>query len=110
MHNYSEKDRVAVVNRWCPWWLSTNDYAGKSRFNIVCRPLSKKEFFNLPKKLRPFMRHLCPHVVDEIHSSLLYKSKKAVDRTRWAYKLLKRKPYGLSKANKNIKLSSKTYS
>ncbi len=110
MHNYSKQDRVAVVNRWCPWWLSINDYARKSRFNVVCRPLSKKEFINLPKKLRPLMKHLCPEVVDEIQGSLLSKSKKAVDRTRWAYKLLKRKPYSLAKANSNIKLTFKSHS
>ena len=27
MHNPSGRARVAVVNRWCPWWLSVDDFA-----------------------------------------------------------------------------------
>ena len=42
LHNLSNMDRVAVVSRWCPWWLSADEFAPKSRFNIACRPISKK--------------------------------------------------------------------
>ena len=40
MHNPSGRDRVAVVNRWCPWWLSVDDFAPGDIVNTnrVCRP------------------------------------------------------------------------
>ena len=107
MHNYGDQDRVAVVNRWCPWWLSVNDYAQQSRFNVVCRPLSKKEFKFLPKKLKPLMKHLCPEENDTIQKPLLNKSNLAVKRTRWAYKLLRKKFNKLSYVNKKIKIFEK---
>ena len=47
-------DRVSVVNRWCPWWLSIDDYAQESRFNAVCRPLSLEDYLKLPDNLKPY--------------------------------------------------------
>jgi len=44
LHNFNDHDRVAVVAPWCPWWLSVDDYAPGSRYNMVCRPLSHSEF------------------------------------------------------------------
>ena len=75
MHNYGKNKRVAVVNRWCPWWLSINEFAPKSRFNNVCRPLSKSEYLNLPNNLKPLMKHLCPDELDTFQKPLLKKQK-----------------------------------
>jgi hypothetical protein len=69
--------RVAVLNRWYPWWLSVDDYAPQSRFNVVCRPLSKNDYKNLPEKLKPMMSHLCPNVKDLIQKPLIERSSKA---------------------------------
>ena len=62
MHNTSGRKRVAVVNRWCPWWLSVDDYAPGGVFNTVCRPLSRAEYRALPEDVQPFFRHVCPDV------------------------------------------------
>ncbi len=105
LHNFSNKDRVAVVSRWCPWWLSADEFAPKSRFNIVCRPISKKEYQSLPKNLQPLMKHLCSKEDNTIQKKVLDSSKAAVKRTRWAHKLLKQNKVDLKKANDNIKIS-----
>ena len=104
LHNFSNQDRVAVVSRWCPWWLSANEFAPKSRFNIVCRPISKKEYQSLPKNLQPLMKHLCSKEDNTIQKKVLDSSKAAVNRTRWAHKLLKQNKVDLKKANDNIKI------
>ena len=31
LHNWG-RCRIAVVNRWCPWWLSVDDFAPGDRF------------------------------------------------------------------------------
>ncbi len=105
LHNFSNKDRVAVVSRWCPWWLSADEFAPKSRFNIVCRPILKKEYHSLPKNLKPLMKHLCSEEANTIQKKILDSSKAAVKRTRWAHKLLKQNKVDLKKANKNIKIN-----
>ncbi len=105
LHNFSNKDRVAVVSRWCPWWLSADEFAPKSRFNIVCRPILKKEYRSLPKNLKPLMKHLCSEEANTIQKKILDGSKAAVKRTRWAHKLLKQNKVDLKKANKNIKIN-----
>lgn len=107
MHNYGKNKRVAVVNRWCPWWLSINEFAPKSRFNNVCRPLSKSEYLNLPNNLKPLMKHLCPDELDTFQKPLLKKAKAAALRTRWAYQKLKKTPYGLRNINSKIKIKKK---
>ena len=48
MHNPSGQERIAVVNRWCPWWLSVDDFAPHGIDNSVCRPLSHSEYLALP--------------------------------------------------------------
>jgi ectoine hydroxylase-related dioxygenase (phytanoyl-CoA dioxygenase family) len=105
LHNLSHNDRVAVVSRWCPWWLSIDEFAPKSRFNIVCRPLGQSEFLKLPKNLQPLMRHLCHKELNTIQKSLLNQSKAAAKRTRWAHKKLKNKNFDLRTANDNIEVS-----
>ena len=106
MNNYSQNKRVAVVNRWCPWWLALNEYAPKSRFNNVCRPLSHNEYLKLPKKLKPLMRHLCPKEEDTIDKLMLEYSNLASERTKWAYLQLKENPYNLAHANDKIIVSN----
>lgn len=105
LRNLSKKDRVAVVSRWCPWWLSIDEFAPKSRFNIVCRPLNQNEFLKLPKNLQPYMKHLCHKESNTIQKPLLDYSKAAAERTRWAHKKLKNKNFNLRNANNDIRVS-----
>ena len=105
LHNLSNMDRVAVVSRWCPWWLSADEFAPKSRFNIACRPISKNEFLNLPKNLKPFMKHLCSKEPNTIQKKVLTVSKAAARRTRWAHRLLKENKVDLKKANNKITIN-----
>ena len=106
LHNFSNFNRVAVVTRWSPWWLSANDFAPKSRFNVVCRPLSQKEYLSLPKQLRPLMKHLCPDVMESIQIPLLKRAKAAIKRTQWAYKQLKKNSQKIINANSKIKIKT----
>ena len=107
-HNLSNNSRVAVVSRWCPWWLSADEFAPRSRFNITCRPISKSEFYSLPKKLKPLMKHLCSKEQNTIEKTVLKKSEAASKKTRWAHKLLKRNKVNLKEANKNIIVNLKS--
>jgi len=80
--NESAHHRVAVVSRWAPWWLNTNDYASQSRFSLANRPINFAEWSALPKRLRPHTRNLCPEIHNQIHSDLLGESKVAAEHTR----------------------------
>ena len=81
-HNQGTADRVAVVARWAPWWLNTNDYAERSRFNMVNRPVNKLEWSSFPEALRPHTLNLCPEVDNAIHNDLLQVSGAAAESTR----------------------------
>lgn len=105
LHNFSNYDRVAVVSRWCPWWISADDYAPRSRYNVVCRPLSHSEFLALPEELQPLMIHLCPKKLETIQKPLLDRAGAAVERTRWAYQQLEENSINFSQANSNIIVS-----
>ena len=104
MHNPSGQERVAVVNRWCPWWLSVDDYAPGSRYNMVCRPLSHTEYLALPTELQPLMRHLCPDEPDAIQQPVLDRAKAASLRTRWGFRQLEENPDSLAQANAHIRV------
>jgi len=104
MHNVSDQERVTVVNRWCPWWLSVDDYAPGSRYNVICRPLSQSEYSALPKELQPLMRHLCPEELDAIQPPLLERSKEAALRTQWGYRQLEENPDKQAQANQHIQV------
>ena len=104
MHNPSGQERVAVVNRWCPWWLSVDDYAPGSRYNMVCRPLSHTEYLTLPTELQPLMRHLCPDEPDAIQQPVLDRAKAASLRTRWGFRQLEENPDSLAQANAHIRV------
>ena len=105
LHNFGPNDRIAIVSRWCPWWLTINDFAPKSRFNNVCRPLNYKEFLALPKKLQPLMTHLCSEKIDTIQKPLLERSKAAANRLKWAHRQLKKNSTNLIRANSNISIN-----
>jgi hypothetical protein len=103
MHNFRNQERVTVVNRWCPWWLSVDDYAPGSRYNVVCRPLSHSEYLALPTELQPLMRHLCPDELDVIQPPLLDRAKAAVLRTQWGYRQLEENLENHAQANEHIR-------
>ncbi len=104
MHNPSGQERVAVVNRWCPWWLSVDDYAPGSRYNMVCRPISHTEYLALPTELQPLMRHLCPDEPDAIQQPVLDRAKAASLRTRWGFRQLEENSDSLTQANAHIRV------
>jgi len=104
MHNPSGQERVAVVNRWCPWWLSVDDYAPGSRYNMVCRPISHTEYLALPTELQPLVRHLCPDEPDAIQQPVLDRAKAASLRTRWGFRQLEENSDNLTQANAHIRV------
>ncbi|MEE3258305.1 MAG: phytanoyl-CoA dioxygenase family protein [Candidatus Latescibacterota bacterium] len=104
MHNPSGRARVAVVNRWCPWWLSVDDYAPGGRYNIVCRPLSHAEYLDLPADLQPLLRHLCPDERDALQQPVLDRADAAGLRTQSGFRQLEEKPDDLAAANAHIRV------
>ena len=102
MHNTSGRKRVAVVNRWCPWWLSVDDYAPGGVFNTVCRPLSHAEFRALPGEVQPFFRHVCPDEHDTLQQPVLDRAGAAARRNRHGYHQLETDPGSLATANQHI--------
>ena len=105
MHNTGQK-RIAVVNRWCPWWLSVDDYAPghKVSTNIVCRPLSHAEYRALPADLQPFMRHLCPDERDTLQQPVLDRAQAAGQRNQLGFRKLEEDPDSLAEANAHIRV------
>ena len=106
MHNPSGRARVAVVNRWCPWWLSVDDYAPGDRFstNTVCRPLDHAEFKALPAEVQPLMRHLCPDERDTLQPQVLDRAGAAGERARVGFHQLEHHPEELAAANAHIRV------
>jgi hypothetical protein len=106
MHNPSGRNRVAIVNRWCPWWLAVDDYAPGKTFstNMVCRPLSHSEYFALPKDLQPLMRHLCPDEHDTLQAPVLDRAREAGLRTQLGFRQLDENPDALAEANAHIRV------
>jgi ectoine hydroxylase-related dioxygenase (phytanoyl-CoA dioxygenase family) len=104
MHNPSGRERIAVVNRWCPWWLSVDDYAPGGIDNMVCQPLSHSEYLALPANLQPLMRHLCPDEQDTLQQPVLERAKAASLRTQWGFRQLEENPEGLAQANAHIRV------
>ena len=106
MHNPGGQDRVAVLNRWCPWWLSVDDYAPENIFNTICQPLSRAEYESLPTELQPFMKHLCPEVWDTIQQPVLDRAKAAALRAKWGFDQLENPSGNLAQANAHIRVPS----
>jgi hypothetical protein len=107
MHNPSGRARVAVVNRWCPWWLSVDDFAPGDKFSgsVVCRPLAHAEYLALPPDLQPLMRHLCPDERDTLQQPVLDRAGAAGQRTTVGFQQLEGDPAALAQANAHIRVA-----
>ena len=105
MHN-TRHDRVAVVNRWAPWWLSVDDFAPGDTYNtnMVCRPLSRAEYRALPPALQPLMRHLCPDEHDTLQQPVLDRAAAAARCAREARERAREAPGSVARANAHIRV------
>ena len=105
MHN-TRHDRVAVVNRWAPWWLSVDDFAPGDTYNtnMVCRPLSHAEYRALPPALQPLMRHLCPDEHDTLQQPVLDRAAAAARCAREARERAREDPGSVGRANAHIRV------
>ena len=102
MHSSSTQERIAVINRWCPWWLSIDDYAPGSRYNSVCRPLSHSEYLALPKDLQPLMKHLCSDEQEMIQEPILKRSKEASKQVENEFRARSKNPHSQLRLNEHI--------
>ena len=105
MHN-TRHDRVAVVNRWAPWWLSVDDFAPGDTYNVnmVCRPLSHAEYRALPPALQPLMRHLCRDEHDTLQQPVLDRAAAAARCAREARERARESPASVARANAHIRV------
>ncbi len=106
MHNPSGRPRIAVVNRWCPWWVSVDDFAPGETVNLntICRPLSHAEYLALPADLQPLLRHVCPEERDTLQQPVLDRSKAAGLQDNLGYRELEKNVDGLAHANAHIRV------
>ena len=97
---------MAVVSRWCPWWLSVDDFAPGDTYstNNVCRPLSHAEYLALPEALRPLMRHLCPDERDTLQQPVLDRAAAADRQNDLGFRLLAENPDALAQANAQVRV------
>ncbi|MEM7028945.1 MAG: phytanoyl-CoA dioxygenase family protein [Chloroflexota bacterium] len=104
-HNPSDRARVAVVTRWCPWWLSVDDYAPGGTYNMICRPISHAEYLALPTDLQPLMRHLCPDEQDVLQQPVLDRAHEAALRNQAGFRqLAEADPDELARANAHVRV------
>ena len=75
MHNPSGRPRIAVVNRWAPWWLSVKDF-GKQWVDT----LTRQEWETLPPAVQPLYQHLAEGVDDEMQPMNQLRSRAASAR------------------------------
>ena len=96
-----------MITRWCPWWLSVDDYAPGNTHStsIVCRPLSHPEFLALPTDLQPLMRHLCPDERDTLQQPVLDRAAAADARNQWGLRQVQENPDGFAQDNAHIRVS-----
>ena len=73
-------ERMAMVNRWAPWWLSVQDIGGGH-----IGYMDTEEFEALPADLQPLVRHLCPEVEDTAQDPMVERAKAAGDRAGWGF-------------------------
>ncbi len=59
MWNPSGADRVAIVVRYVPWWITTSFSSGMGS-------MTEAEYKALPESLQPLVRHCVDGIVDEI--------------------------------------------
>ena len=105
MHNAGRR-RIAVVNRWCPWWLSVDDFAPGSGYNTnsVCRPLAHAEYRALPAALQPLLRHLCPDERDTLQPAVLERAAAAALRAKTGFRQREEDPDSVAGANAHIRV------
>ena len=105
MHN-TRHDRVAVVNRWAPWWLSVDDFAPGDTYNVntLCRPLSHAEYRALPAALQPLLRHVCPDEHDTLQQPVLDRAAAAGQCARDARERAREDPASVAGSNANIRV------
>ena len=105
LHNRGRR-RIAVVNRWCPWWLAVDDFAPGDRYNTnnVCRPLTHAEYRALPAALQPLLRHLCPDERDTLQPPVLERAMAAAARARAGFRLQEADPESLAAANAHVRV------
>ncbi|MDE0024622.1 MAG: phytanoyl-CoA dioxygenase family protein [Spirochaetaceae bacterium] len=105
MHN-TRHARVAVVNRWAPWWLSVDDFAPGDTYNVnmVCRPLAHAEYRALPPALQPLMRHLCPDEHDTLQRPVLDRAAAAARCARDARERAREDPASVARSNSHIRV------
>ncbi len=93
------------MNRWCPWWLSVDDFAPEGMFNTVCRPLAHSEFLTLPGDLQPLMKHLCPDEQDTLQQPVLDRAQEAELRNQAGIRQLEEEtPDEFAKANAHLRV------
>lgn len=100
--------RVAIVNRWAPWWLAVNDYAPGGVMDTVCRPLNLDEFQALPEALQPYLRHVCAEIEDTLQPAVLERAAAALDRSRWGMRFLEEHPDEVATRNEHIRVPIRT--
>ena len=105
MHN-TRHTRVAVVNRWAPWWLSVDDFAPGDTYNVnqVCQPLSLAEYRALPAALQPLMRHVCPDEHDTLQQPVLDRAAAAARCAQEARRSAREDPASVARANAHIRV------
>jgi len=105
MHN-TKRTRVAVVNRWAPWWLSVDDFAPGDTYNVnqVCQPLSLAEYRALPAALQPLMRHVCPDEHDTLQQPVLDRAAAAARCAREARQSAREDAAAVARANAHIRV------
>ena len=103
-HNFSGRDRIAMVARFCPWWLAVDDFAPGDGIsaNTVCRPLSREEYLALPGDLQPPMRHCCPEERDTLQQPVLDRAHAADLQNAKGFQLLEEHPEQLPMVNDHI--------
>ncbi|MBS01164.1 MAG: hypothetical protein CMQ24_00420 [Gammaproteobacteria bacterium] len=106
-HNLGPK-RVAVVNRWAPWWLAVDDYAPGGVMDTVCRPINLDEFQALPEALQPYLRHVCAEVEDTLQPEVLERAAAAYARTRWGFRFMEEHPDEVATRNEHIRVAIRT--
>ena len=92
---------MAMVNRWCPWWLSVQDFGGG---NLGF--LGKPELESLPAELQPLLRHLAAAdgVEDRAQQPMLDRAQAASDRTTWGFAQQKHDPGNVLHHNAHVRV------
>ena len=94
-----EGERMAMVNRWAPWWLSVQDIGGGH-----IGYMNTEEFEALPADLQPLVRHLCPEVEDTAQEPMVERAKAAGDRAGWGFAQQEEDPASVYTQNAHVRV------